>query len=62
MLFPVVNCLLIFLATCEWFPATTWQTGTRPGVGTGKNRYMAVGNILECGITNLGAQRHEIIA
>jgi 2-keto-4-pentenoate hydratase/2-oxohepta-3-ene-1,7-dioic acid hydratase in catechol pathway len=29
-------------------------------VGFGKNRFMAIGDVLECGITDLGAQRHEI--
>ena len=35
-------------------------TGTAPGFG--KNRLMAVGDVLECGIEHLGAQRHEIRA
>jgi 2-keto-4-pentenoate hydratase/2-oxohepta-3-ene-1,7-dioic acid hydratase in catechol pathway len=37
-------------------------TGAPPGVGFGKNRYMAVGDVLEYGIANLGAHRHEIRA
>jgi 2-keto-4-pentenoate hydratase/2-oxohepta-3-ene-1,7-dioic acid hydratase in catechol pathway len=41
-------------------PGDLIATGTPPGVGFGKNRYMAVGDVLECGIANLGSQRHEI--
>src|SRR5262245_43706020 len=37
-------------------------TGTPPGVGFGKNRYMAPGDVLERGITSFGAQRPEICA
>jgi 2,4-didehydro-3-deoxy-L-rhamnonate hydrolase len=37
-------------------------TGTPPGAGMGKNRFLALGDILESGITNLGARGHEIIA
>jgi 2,4-didehydro-3-deoxy-L-rhamnonate hydrolase len=43
-------------------PGDILATGTPVGVGMGKNRYMAVGDILECGITDLGTQRHEIVA
>ena len=43
-------------------PGDILATGTPSGVGLAKNRFMAVGDILECGITNLGAQRHEIVA
>ncbi|HUC16301.1 MAG TPA: fumarylacetoacetate hydrolase family protein [Acetobacteraceae bacterium] len=43
-------------------PGDLLAIGTPPGVGFGKNRYMAVGDVLECGIANLGAQRHEIQA
>jgi len=43
-------------------PGDLLATGTPPGVGFGKNRYMAPGDVLECGITNLGSQRHEIRA
>jgi len=42
-------------------PGDILATGTPPGVGMGKNRFLAVGDILECGISHLGAQRHEII-
>jgi 2,4-didehydro-3-deoxy-L-rhamnonate hydrolase len=41
-------------------PGDIIATGTPPGVGFGKNRFMKVGDVLECGITDLGAQRHEI--
>ena len=41
-------------------PGDILATGTPPGVGFGKNLYMAVGDVLECGITDLGAQRREI--
>jgi 2,4-didehydro-3-deoxy-L-rhamnonate hydrolase len=43
-------------------PGDLLARGTPLGVGFGKNRFMAVGAVLECGIANLGAQRHEISA
>jgi hypothetical protein len=36
--------------------------GTAPGVSSAKNRFLAVGDALECGIERLGAQRREIQA
>jgi len=58
----LVNELLAYFSHyMRMVPGDILATGTRPGMRTGKNRYMAVGNILECGITNLGAQRQEII-
>ena len=42
------------------YPGDLIATGTPPGVGFGKNKFMAVGDVLECGIGHLGAQRHEI--
>jgi hypothetical protein len=27
----------------------------------GKNKFMALGDVLECGITHLGTQRHDIV-
>lgn len=62
MLFHVYEILAYFSRYMRMVPGDILATGTPPGVGTGKNRYMAVGDILECGITNLGAQRHEIVA
>ena len=62
MLFPVYELLAYFSHRMRMVPGDILATGTPPGVGMGKNRYMAVGDILECGITNLGAQRHEIVA
>jgi 2,4-didehydro-3-deoxy-L-rhamnonate hydrolase len=62
MLFPVYEMLAYFSRRMRMVPGDILATGTPPGVGMGKNRYMAVGDILECGITNLGAQRHEIVA
>jgi 2,4-diketo-3-deoxy-L-fuconate hydrolase len=57
------------LSECQVFsdargslPQRPLATGTPPGVGFGKNRFMAVGDVLECGIEHLGAQRHEIQA
>ena len=44
------------------YPGDLLATGTAPGVGFGKNRFMAVGDVLECSIEHLGAQRHEIRA
>jgi 2,4-diketo-3-deoxy-L-fuconate hydrolase len=62
MLFPVFEMLAYFSRYMRLLPGDVLATGTPPGVGMGKNRFLAVGDILECGITNLGAQRHEIIA
>jgi len=62
MLFSVHELLAYFSRYMRMVPGDILATGTPPGVGMGKNRYMAVGDILECGITNLGAQRHEIVA
>ena len=62
MLFPVFEMLAYFSRHMRMVPGDVLATGTPPGVGMGKNRFLAVGDILECGITNLGTQRHEIIA
>ncbi len=62
MLFPVYEMLAYFSRYMRMVPGDILATGTPPGVGMGKNRFMAVGDILECGITNLGEQRHEIVA
>ena len=62
MLFPVYEMLAYFSCHLRMVPGDILATGTPPGVGMGKNRYLAVGDVLECGITNLGAQRHEIVA
>jgi 2,4-didehydro-3-deoxy-L-rhamnonate hydrolase len=60
MLFGIQEMLAYFSTHMTLFPGDILATGTPPGVGFGKNRYMAVGDVLECGITYLGAQRHEI--
>jgi 2,4-diketo-3-deoxy-L-fuconate hydrolase len=62
MLFSVYEMVAYFSRYIRLLPGDVLATGTPPGVGMGKNRYMAVGDILECGITNLGSQRHEIRA
>lgn len=62
MMFPVYEMLAYFSRHMRMVPGDILATGTPPGVGMGKNRFMAVGDILECGITDLGAQRHEIVA
>jgi len=62
MLFSVYELLAYFSRYMRMVPGDILATGTPPGVGMGKNRYMAVGDILECGINSLGAQRHQIIA
>ena len=62
MLFPVYEMLAYFSRHIRMVPGDILATGTPSGVGLAKNRFMAVGDILECGITNLGAQRHEIVA
>jgi 2,4-diketo-3-deoxy-L-fuconate hydrolase len=61
MLFPPYELLAYFSRYMRMVPGDILATGTPPGVGMGKNRYMEVGDILECGITNLGAQRHQIV-
>jgi 2,4-didehydro-3-deoxy-L-rhamnonate hydrolase len=60
MLFNVSEMVAYFSRHMVLLPGDLIATGTPPGVGFGKNRYMAVGDVLECGIANLGAQRHEI--
>jgi 2,4-didehydro-3-deoxy-L-rhamnonate hydrolase len=62
MLFHVYEMLAYFSRHMRMVPADISATGTPPGVGMGRNRYMAVRDISECGITNLGGQRHEIVA
>jgi 2-keto-4-pentenoate hydratase/2-oxohepta-3-ene-1,7-dioic acid hydratase in catechol pathway len=62
MLFPVYEMLAYFSRHMRMVPGDILATGTPSGVGLAKNRFMEVGDILECGITNLGAQRHEIVA
>jgi 2,4-didehydro-3-deoxy-L-rhamnonate hydrolase len=60
MLFGVHEMLAYFSSHMALLPGDILATGTPPGVGFGKNRFMAVGDVLECGISDLGAQRHEI--
>ncbi len=60
MLFPVHEILAYFSRYMRLLPGDVLATGTPPGVGMGKNRYMAVGDTLECGITNLGVQRTKL--
>ncbi len=62
MLFPVYEMLAYFSHHMRMVPGDILATGTPPGVGMGKNKFLANGDILECGITHLGAQRHEIVA
>jgi 2,4-didehydro-3-deoxy-L-rhamnonate hydrolase len=61
MVFHIHEILSYFSHHLEMLPGDILATGTPPGVGMGKNRYMAVGDVLECGITHLGAQRHVIV-
>lgn len=60
MLFNINEMVAYFSTHMLLLPGDLIATGTPPGVGFGKNRYMAVGDVLECGIANLGAQRHDI--
>lgn len=62
MLFNINQMVAYFSTHMLLLPGDLIATGTPPGVGFGKNRYMAVGDVLECGIANLGDQRHEIQA
>lgn len=62
MLFSVHEMVAYFSTHMILYPGDLLATGTPPGVGFGKNRFMAVGDVLECGIEHLGAQRHAIQA
>lgn len=62
MLFNINEMVAYFSTHMMLLPGDLIATGTPPGVGFGKNRYMAIGDVLECGIADLGAQRHEIRA
>lgn len=61
MLFDVYEMVAYFSKHMKLLPGDILATGTPPGVGLGKNRFMVAGDVLECGITHLGAQRHEVI-
>ena len=60
MLFSIGDMLAYFSTHMTLLPGDILATGTPPGVGFGKNRFLAPGDVLECGIANLGGQRHEI--
>jgi 2,4-didehydro-3-deoxy-L-rhamnonate hydrolase len=62
MLFGVNEMVAYFSTHMVLLPGDLLATGTPPGVGFGKNLFMAVGDVLECGIAHLGAQRHEVRA
>ena len=62
MLFSIAEMLAYFSTHMALLPGDLLATGTPPGVGFGKNRFMAAGDVLECGIAHLGAQRHEVRA
>lgn len=62
MLFSINEMLAYFSTHMTLLPGDLLATGTPPGVGFGKNHFMAVGDVLECGGTSLGAQRHDIRA
>lgn len=62
MLFSVNEMVAYFSTHMALLPGDLLATGTPPGVGFGKNRFMEVGDVLECGIADLGSQRHEIKA
>jgi 2,4-didehydro-3-deoxy-L-rhamnonate hydrolase len=62
MLFSINEMLAYFSTHMTLLPGDLLATGTPPGVGFGKNRFLVAGDVLECGIENLGAQRHEIRA
>jgi 2,4-didehydro-3-deoxy-L-rhamnonate hydrolase len=51
----VAEMVAYFLTHMTLLPGDLLATGTSPGVGFGKNRYTVPGDILECGITNLGS-------
>jgi 2,4-diketo-3-deoxy-L-fuconate hydrolase len=60
MLFSVREIFAYFSRHLRMVPGDILATGTPPGVGIGKNRFLAIGDVLECGVAELGAQRHEI--
>jgi len=62
MLLSVSEIFAYFSRYLRLVPGDILATGTPPGVGLGKNKFLAIGDVLECGITELGAQRHEIEA
>jgi 2,4-diketo-3-deoxy-L-fuconate hydrolase len=62
MLFGIGEMLAYFSTHMTLLPGDLLATGTPPGVGFGKDRFMQVGDVLECGISHLGAQRHDILA
>jgi 2,4-didehydro-3-deoxy-L-rhamnonate hydrolase len=61
MLFSISQMLAYFSRHMTLLPGDILATGTPPGVGFGKNRFMQVGDVLECGITHIGSQRHVIV-
>ncbi|HVE11744.1 MAG TPA: fumarylacetoacetate hydrolase family protein [Paraburkholderia sp.] len=61
MLFSIGEMLAYFSAHMTLLPGDLLATGTPPGVGFGKNRFMQEGDVLECGIEHLGSQRHLIV-
>ncbi|GAB7527304.1 fumarylacetoacetate hydrolase family protein [Paraburkholderia sp. 2C] len=61
MLFSLDEMLAYFSAHMTLLPGDLLATGTPPGVGFGKSRFMQEGDVLECGIEHLGSQRHEIV-
>jgi 2-keto-4-pentenoate hydratase/2-oxohepta-3-ene-1,7-dioic acid hydratase in catechol pathway len=62
MLFDVYDIVAYFSRYLPLLPGDIIATGTPPGVGFGKNRFLNPGNILECGVAGLGAQRHVVVA
>ena len=60
MLFSISEMLAYFSRHMALLPGDLLLTGTPPGVGFGKNRFLEPGDVLECGIANLGSQRHQI--
>jgi 2-keto-4-pentenoate hydratase/2-oxohepta-3-ene-1,7-dioic acid hydratase in catechol pathway len=52
MIFAVYEMLSYFSHHMRMVPGDILATGTPPGVGMGKNRFLAVGDVLECGISN----------
>ncbi|MFC0399368.1 fumarylacetoacetate hydrolase family protein [Paraburkholderia rhizosphaerae] len=62
MLFSINLMLTYFSTHMTLLPGDLLGTGTPPGVWFGKDRFMQVGDVLECGVEHLGAQRHVIQA
>jgi 2-keto-4-pentenoate hydratase/2-oxohepta-3-ene-1,7-dioic acid hydratase in catechol pathway len=63
MIFPVASLIAYVSRFMSLRPGDVISTGTPAGVGHGQKppRYLQPGDVVEMGITNLGAQRHTVV-